>query len=204
MANKDAQQLDFTKVKDGGGAFRKTRQQAGDYRGKITKVETVDKKGDDGKKQWLFTIKVGAGIYPYYCGFEENVLWKIRNLFIAAGVNVPKKRVTVDPAKVVNKSVGITLEDDEYDGKKQSSIASVFPTTELDPDDNESDDDEDNDTDDTSKDTDDEAEEEAKPSKKEKKKKDKSEKAAGAEEAPAKKKKKSKKSEMQELDIDDI
>lgn len=139
-------QMDFTNVKDGGN-FNKKRQQSGDYRAKIVKVEDTTKKDDTSVKMWLFHIQVGSGTYPYYCTYTaENQLWKIRNLFIAAGINVPKKRVAIDPNKVVGREIGVTLEDDEYDGKKQSNIASTFPTSELTgdaPDGAEDDDDED-------------------------------------------------------------
>lgn len=127
-------QVDFTNVKDGGN-FNKKRQPAGDYKADIIKVTDVAKKGEKKKSMWLFTITVKSGTYPYYCNYlEENQLWKIRNLFIAAGINVPKKRLQVDPNKVVGRSIGVTLEDDEYDGKAQSNIASTFPTSELDGD----------------------------------------------------------------------
>jgi hypothetical protein len=124
-----AKTLDFTNVKEGGGQFNKKRQPAGDYRGRVTKV--VDAPTKDGKEQWTYTIVVGSGTYPYRCQFEANVLWKLRNLMVAAGINVPKKRVKVKAELPVGKYVGVTLEDDEYDGKAQSDIAAVFPTSEL-------------------------------------------------------------------------
>lgn len=197
----DKQTLDFTNVKEGGGAFRKTRQAAGDYKGTITKAATVDKKDKSGK-QWVFTIKAGSGVYPYYCGFEENVLWKIRNLFVAAGMNVPRKKVSVDPQKIVGRVIGVTLEDDEYDGKAQSNIAATFPASELeggedDTDDEETDDEDtdDEDDEDTTTDDDDEDEEdEEPPPPPAKKKKDKSKKKKAAVSDD----------ELEELDIEDI
>lgn len=140
-------QLDMTNVKDGGGRFNKRRQPEGDYRAKILKVETVAKKSDKNVSMWLWTIEAGTGTYPYYTGFEDNVLWKIRNLFAAAGVAVPKKRVKVDPNKIVGREIAVTLMDDEYDGRAQSVIDAVFPTSELSGDEPESDDDEDDDED---------------------------------------------------------
>ena len=125
-----ARSLDFTNVKDG-GTFRKTRQEAGDYKGLITKAATVKKK-DSKDEQWLFTIKVGAGQYPYYCKHVENQLWKVRNIFVAAGITIPKKRVKVDPNMVVGKKIGVILEDDEYDGRVQSNIQAIIPLAELD------------------------------------------------------------------------
>jgi hypothetical protein len=125
--------LDFTKVKEG-STFNKKRQKEGDYEAKITAVADAPAKSD-GVMQWMFTIQAGAGTYPYYCKHAENQLWKIRNLLIAAGMNVPKKRMKVDPNKLVGKTIGVTLEDDEYDGKPQSNIAATFPASELSNDD---------------------------------------------------------------------
>ena len=133
--------FDFTDVRDGGGMFNKKRQAEGDYKAKV--VAVADAKAKDDTPQWLFTIEVGTGKYPYYCKHQENQLWKIRNLLVAAGVSVPKKRVKVDPNVVVGKTIAVTLEDDEYDGKAQSSISATFPVSELHDDDI---DDEDEDT----------------------------------------------------------
>lgn len=131
MADKvTAAALDFTNVKEGGGSFNKKRQPEGDYKAKVTKVVDAPSKKDN-IMQWLFTIEIGSGSYPYYCKHQENQLWKIRNLLVAAGIQVPKKRVKVDPNMVVGKTIAVTLEDDEYDGKMQSNIAAIFPASEL-------------------------------------------------------------------------
>lgn len=190
-------QMDFTNVKDGGN-FNKKRQPAGDYRAKIIKVEDTTKKDDEKVKMWLFHITVKSGTYPYYCTYTaENQLWKIRNLFIAAGINVPKKKMAIDPNKVVGREIGVTLEDDEYDGKAQSSIASTFPTSELEAD--------------APDDADDEAEEVEEPKAKKKKAKGKKAEPVEAPQGSKKGKKKGKKNkdsvsdgELEELEIDEI
>ena len=128
-----AKAVDFSGVKEGGGAFSPRRVPAGDYAAIITKVEDGESK-KDGSFQYVFTIKLkkySQNAYPYYCKLQENQLWKLRNLAVAAGLNVPKKRMKFDPNKVVNKQVGVTIEDDEYDGKPKSVIAAVFPLAEL-------------------------------------------------------------------------
>lgn len=133
MAKASAKAIDFSNVKDGGGRFNKKRVPAGDYLAKVTKVEDAESKRDE-TFQYLFTIKVekfSQYAYPYYCKLQENQLWKLRNLLIAAGINVPKKRVKLDPNRVVGKLIGVTMEDDEYEGKAQSVVASVFPASEL-------------------------------------------------------------------------
>lgn len=126
--------IDFTNVKEGAGIFNKKRQAEGDYKAKITKVVDAPAKKDN-VNQWCFTIVVGNGTYPYYCKMEENQYWKVRNLLIAAGMTVPKKKVKVDPNKLVGKTIAVTLEDDEYEGKAQSNIAATFPVSELSDDD---------------------------------------------------------------------
>lgn len=194
-------QVDFTNVKDG-GSFNKKHQMMGDYKATIAKVQDAKKK-DGGAPMWLFTIKVGTGLYPYYCSFEENVLWKIRNLCVAAGLNVPKKRLQVDPNKLVGKAIGVTLEDEEYEGKMQSSVGAVFPTSELEEtegatsDDDDDDDDEDDEgtppsADDDDDDDDDEDVEEA-PVKSKKSKKEKKNKKSSDDD-----------DELEGLDIDEI
>jgi hypothetical protein len=124
-----AKSLDFTNVKEG-GEFNKKHQTPGDYRAKIMGVKDAPTK-ENNEPQWCFTIKVGSGTYPYYCKLVENQLWKIRNIFVAAGKTVPKKKVKVDPQIVVGKEIAVTLGDDEYKDRLQSNIESVFPLSEL-------------------------------------------------------------------------
>lgn len=127
-----AKVVDFSNVKEAGN-FNKKRVPGGDYLAKIVKVEDAESKGDGGF-QYLFTIKLqkyAAYAYPYYCKLQENQLWKLRNLLIAAGMNVPKKRIKLDPSKVVGKLIGVTMEDDEYEGRLQSTIGAIFPASEL-------------------------------------------------------------------------
>lgn len=127
------QVIDFSDVPESGGRrFKKVRQPAGDYEGLILSVEDSPTK-ETKEPQWLFSIQVGRGVYPYYVkSKDKKQFWKVRQLLKAAGLNVPSKRVKVDPTKVVKKKIAVTLEDDEYDGKDQSVIDSVFPLSELD------------------------------------------------------------------------
>lgn len=124
--------VDMSNVKEGGN-FNKNRIPSGDYLAKIVKVEDAVASGDK-TPQYLFTIQIvshSATKLPYYCKLQENQLWKLRNIFIAAGKTVPKKRVQVNPNLIVGKLIGVTLEDAEYEGKEQSEIAGVFPAAEL-------------------------------------------------------------------------
>lgn len=208
MAEKaSAKIIDMTNVKEGGARFNKKRVPEGDYLARVVKVEDAEvKRGENkGDFQWLFTIsldKYPTAKYPYYCKLEENQLWKIRNLLIAAGINVPKKKLKLDPEKVVGKLIAVTMEDDEYEGKMQSTMAAIFPPSELE---GGADDDVDD------EEEDEEEDEEPAPKVKTKKKAPEPEpdedEDEEEEEAPAPKKKKKRKvtdEELEELDIDDL
>lgn len=124
--------VDFSGVKDR-GSFNPKHVAEGDYAATIVKVEDGESK-KTGAAQYIFTIKVdkfSQNSYPYYCVIQENQLWKLRNIAVAAGLNVPKKRMKFDPNKVTGKKIGVTLEDDEYEGKMKSVISAVFPISEL-------------------------------------------------------------------------
>lgn len=123
--------LDFTNVKDA-GEFNPKQKPEGDYRGIITKVtESVSKNEND---MWTFTVQLKedrSATYPHRCTLNVESLWKVRNLFVAAGKQVPKKKVNVDPNILVGKEIGIALIDEEYNDKVKSVIDSVFPASDL-------------------------------------------------------------------------
>lgn len=168
-ASASKQSIDFTNVKEGGN-FSKKHMPAGDYLAKITKVEDATPKDKSDKTpMWLFTIQLKStpsATYPYYCKLQDNQLWKVRNLLVAAGINVPKKKVAVDPNRLVGKMVAISLDDTEYNGKDQSEVGAVFSPSDLDGDTGVDEDDVDEADDD---DTDDVDEEEEAPKKSKKK-----------------------------------
>jgi hypothetical protein len=141
---------DMTNVKDR-GPFNPKHMAEGDYAAKI--VAVYDTESKDGKAMWVVAFQLQDRrdvTYPYYCTWDDSQLWKIRNVFEACGVKVPKKRVALDPARIENKLVGITLEDDEYNGKPKSVIASVMSLSSMEtgPDSDDDDLDEDDDDDD--------------------------------------------------------
>lgn len=191
-----AQNLDFSGVKERGN-FNPKQVGEGDYSATITKVEDAKPKDGGSDPMYLFTIKLdkySQYSYPYYCKLVENQLWKIRNLMVAAGKNVPKKKIKIDPNVIVGKKIGVTMADEEYEGKTKSVVDAVFPVSDLEggvPVD---------DDDDEGFDEDDAPEVEEAPAKKSKKK------AAAAEPAKKGKKKKGKKSDadVEDINIDDV
>lgn len=135
MSNKPtARSLDFTNVRESSG-INPVRMEAGDYLATVKGINERESKSS-GNPMWEFVIGLNdrpSAVYAYYCVLSAEQLWKVRNLLIAAGINVPKKKVKVDPTRVVGKTIAITLEDDEYEGKEKSTIAAVFSASELAP-----------------------------------------------------------------------
>jgi hypothetical protein len=126
--------IDFTKVKEQGN-FNPRHKPSGDYRMKIAKVD--DHTSKSGNDNWVFTIVPTTdqrATYPYYVSADPEQAWKIRNLLVAAGFSVPKKRINVDPNKLIGKEIGVSLEDDEYEGRMKSVITQVFPADDLEDD----------------------------------------------------------------------
>lgn len=127
-----AKTLNFSNVKE--RQYNAKHLPEGDYPALVKSVE-VDE-SENGNEMWVYTMEITRGkgkgaSYPERCVIVDKALWRLRRLFAAAGINIPKKKVNVDPNKVVGHEVGITLEDDEYDGKMRSVIAAVIPLSEV-------------------------------------------------------------------------
>jgi hypothetical protein len=124
--------VDLSDVKEGGGAFKPRRKPEGDYRAKIVKADDHVKEGKE--PGWVLTIMVegdNRSTYPVYLNPEKKQAWKIAQACRAAGLNVKNARVRFDPNKLVNKDIGVFLEDDEYEGRPKSVIAEMFPASEV-------------------------------------------------------------------------
>jgi hypothetical protein len=162
--------VDFTNVKESSG-FNPKHMAEGDYKATITKADVG--KSKEGNKQIILSIAlqdIRSVVYPYYCGLSENQLWKLRNVLIAAGNKVPKKAMSIDTDKLVGKEIGISLEDDEYEGKMKSVIAAVFPADDVDEGLASASDDDDEDEEDDEVEEDDDEEEAPAPKKRKSKK----------------------------------
>lgn len=123
--------LDFTNVKEG-GEFNPVHVTEGEYLMKITDVK--DDTSKNGNDLWVFTCQMVErrnATYPYRCTLNVEALWKVRNLFTACGIQVPKKKLNVDPNKLIGKTFGAIMEDDEYEGKMKSVIQGVFPASDM-------------------------------------------------------------------------
>jgi hypothetical protein len=128
-----ARAVDLTNVKEGGN-FKPRRKPEGDYRAKIVKADDHQPNNKDKGPGWVLTIQVegdARSTYPYYLNPAEKEAWKIRNIMVAAGFSAKAARIKFDPNKLVGKSIGVALEDDEYEGRPKSVIGDVFPVSEV-------------------------------------------------------------------------
>lgn len=124
--------LDFSNVSEG-STFSPRRLQEGTYLATLAKVESKTSKA--GNQMLVYTVipvEHPTAVYPYYVLLDEKQLWKFRALLLAAGKEVPKRKVTVDPESIIGKQIMIDLEDDEWEGREKSSIAGVFKPEEKD------------------------------------------------------------------------
>ncbi|AUV60747.1 hypothetical protein SEA_TROJE_41 [Gordonia phage Troje] len=136
--------IDFSNVSEASG-IRPKQLPAGEYAAVIKDVKAENSK-KTGTPQWKFLISPKAhpgAVYPYYCQLTAEMAWKIRQVLVAVGVTAPKSVKTIDASKLVGKSLGIILEDDEYEGKLKSVIDSLIPLSEVDEGDTPAADDED-------------------------------------------------------------
>lgn len=118
--------IDFSNVTEA-SAYAPRRLPEGTYRAIITKVDETTSKA--GNPMWVYAIAPvdhPTAVYPYYLLLEDRHLWKLRALLLAAGTDVPKKKIVVDPESILGKEIMIDLTDDEWEGHEKSVIAGVF------------------------------------------------------------------------------
>lgn len=114
--------LDMTNVESGGSR----RFPEGDYVVEITKVE----KGTSqyGNSQLIVTYTITEGKFEGktikdYMQLTEKSLWRVGNLLDAVGIKWSKKKFKLPSDDLLGKELGVTLTDDEYNGKIKSKIS---------------------------------------------------------------------------------
>lgn len=126
--------VDFTNVKESSGINPK-RMPAGDYKAVITDITKRESNAGNQMLEVIFQLSNHrSASYPYYVVLDEKSLWKLRNILLAVGAKVPKGAANIDVARLKGKEVGISLEDDEYEGRDKSTIDAVFEASEIDDD----------------------------------------------------------------------
>ncbi|AVJ49780.1 hypothetical protein PBI_LUCKY3_33 [Microbacterium phage Lucky3] len=127
--------------------FSKTEERSGWNTKHITeglhkmKVESVQEtEAQDGTAMLVYALvpadpKLKTRRFPFYCKLQQNQLWKLRDLLVAAGISVPKKAQMIDPSGPVGKFIAAEVEDDTYQGNLRSSVNGTYGLDILDEDD---------------------------------------------------------------------
>lgn len=154
--------IDFTKDESEGG---RRRFPEGDYHVKYTGYKTGrSKEKDTPYVRVMFKIldgKYKSETVSDFLYLSDKALWRIRSFLEALGVAVPKKKVNINFAKYVGKELGITLVDDEYEGRVRSRVGDYLDLDTLrGADEDDEDFDEDEDADDEDEEDEDEDEDE--------------------------------------------
>lgn len=120
--------IDFSKTEERSGW--NTRQiPAGIYKAEIVSVKETEAQDGTGMLVYGFRpahSKFRTRMFPFYCKLQQNQLWKLRDLLVAAGETIPKKALNIDPNKVVGREIAIEVEDDVWEGKVRSQVQAVF------------------------------------------------------------------------------
>jgi len=135
--------LDFT------GVDKTIRQRAkripeGDYLCKIVSAEERTSEKSNAKYlSWKFQVvsdsrgntkHAGTPLW-YITSLKYEALFNIRNLIYAAtdgSKNVAGAVRSIQPDLYYGKQIGVSVEDDEYEGRVRSKAADVFPPSQLD------------------------------------------------------------------------
>lgn len=123
--------VNFTDVSDGFVNVSKP----GNYPVKLVKVEP--KKGQTGKPYLNWEAEIISGEFKsaklwYTTSLQPQALFNLRNLLVAAGLDVPKKTVSIDLDSVIGRIVEFKVIMDEYKGEMKPKVKSVQAIANMD------------------------------------------------------------------------
>jgi hypothetical protein len=178
--------VDFSNTDSGNSRVRIPED---NYRAKVKTVKHETSKAGNPMLVWEFEIAEGkfkGRVLIDRTVLQENSLWKLKQLLEAMGITVPSKRIALDLSRYPGRELGISVVDDEYEGRISSKVGDYMDVDVLDGGDIEDDEEEDEE-----EDEDEEQEEEEEPAPRQRARK--SRKAAPKDEE-----------EIEDLDLDSI
>lgn len=128
--------IDFSKTEERSGWNTKSIPE-GLHGFKIAGVEQTE--AGDGTDMLVYALvpedaRYKTRRFPFYCKLQQNQLWKLRDLLVAAGVSVPKKALNIDPSAPVGKIVAGEVEDETGQYAGRSSVNGIYGLDVLDDD----------------------------------------------------------------------
>lgn len=127
-------EVDLTDVGEPIRYASRKRMPAGDYHAETIGVVETRTKDDD--RMWVYTVKLlNYPVATYDLRFMPEMVSNLPYLreFLAAchGKEIPKKKHKIDPNKYVNRKIGVSLDDTEYNDQEQSQIVKVMPVGDV-------------------------------------------------------------------------
>jgi Protein of unknown function (DUF669) len=134
----DAVVVDFSDTESRGGrkGGRSAHLPEGDYTAKVKAAEfghSSEKETPGIMMTWVITgpnSSKGKTIRDSLW-LSDKALWRVRQTLEALGLQVPSKKVKVNPKSMIGKEAAITLEDEEWEGKVRSRIVDCFALAEY-------------------------------------------------------------------------
>lgn len=154
--------LDFSKVEERSG-WNTKQMPEGLHKMKIEAFQETE--AQDGTAMLVYALvpadaKYKTRRFPYYCKLQQNQLWKLRDLLVAAGQTVPKRAAQIDPSTIVGKYIAAEVEDETGQYAGRSSVNGTYGLDILDEGDAPADDDEEYEDEEAEEEYEDEAEDE--------------------------------------------
>lgn len=121
--------LDFSTVSDD-----KATVPQGKYVAKVESITQEDGKSGYAYLKWELKIVKGTakGLHVnHITSLKPSAMFNLRNTLTACGVNVPKSAVSLDTRKLIGKTLGIEVEDREYEGNVYPNVKKTFPADEY-------------------------------------------------------------------------
>jgi hypothetical protein len=115
--------------------WKSARVADGDY--KLVIKEVFDTETNDGDDMWVFTLALKQQpryTYPYRCPLTPNALGFLAALYRALGVEIKGSVKKRDPNKLLNREIGGSLIEDDYQaekGRDASKVDVVFPAADV-------------------------------------------------------------------------
>lgn len=119
--------IDFTNVEEGGFAVPN-----GKYVVKVKKIEQKTSAAGAAYFNWELMILQGPhkGKKLFHItSLKAAALFNLRNTLIALGVPVPKGKLKLDLKALIGKIMGVTVVNEQYEGKDRPKIKDTFPVT---------------------------------------------------------------------------
>ena len=120
-------EVDLPEADSGGSDFSIP---AGDYPARVIDLDHQTSKA--GNPMWVWTFGICKGEHEgkefrTYTALSAAAMWKLNEVVVALGLGKPGSRAKFTKQEAIGKYATISLEDDEYNGVKRSSITKVMP-----------------------------------------------------------------------------